>query len=129
MMDRRGYQKIRNFRDLEVWRLGMALAEDVYALTREFPRDELYGLTSQMRKAVVSIPSNIAEGFNRYHQADYRRFLFIALGSCGELETQVELSARLGYTAEAAKADLLDKLDHENRMLRNLAKSISAQSN
>jgi four helix bundle protein len=128
-MAQRGYRKIRNFRDLEVWRLGMALAEEVYALTREFPKDELYGLTSQMRRAVVSIPSNIAEGFNRYHQAEYRRFLFVALGSCGELETQVELSARLGYAADAAKADLLDKLDHENRMLRNLVKSISAQSN
>ena len=74
--------KIKNFRDLEVWKLGKAICLDVYRLTKPFPKDELYGLTSQMRRGAVAIPSNVAEGFNRAHNKEYRQFLHIALGSC-----------------------------------------------
>ena len=117
-------RKIRNFRDLDVWKLGIGIVVDVYKCTTRFPKDEIYGLVSQMRRAAITIPSNIAEGFNRLHNKEYRQFLYIALGSCAELETQIEASFLLGYMAEPAKSALLEKLDHESRMLRNLVKKI-----
>lgn len=79
--------KITNFKDLEVWKLGKEIVMDVYTVTATFPQAEIYGLVSQLRRAAISIPSNIAEGFNREHNKDYRRFLFVALGSSAELET------------------------------------------
>ena len=117
--------KIRNFRDLEVWQLGKNIVVAVYEATEEFPADERFGLTSQMRRSSVSIPSNIAEGFNRFNKKDYRRYLYIALGSCAELETQIELSFELGYLPQDATSVLLEKLDFESRMLRNLIKKLS----
>ena len=93
-------EKSRSFRDLQVWRLGKSIVVDVYQVTGAFPKEELYALVAQMRRAAVSVPSNIAEGFNRYHNKEYRQFLFVALGSCGELETQVEVSFDLGYTSQ-----------------------------
>ncbi len=91
--------KIRNFRDLDVWKIGKEIVLDVYRATAEFPRVEVYGLAAQMRRASVSIPSNVAEGFNRFHNKEYRQFLFIALGSCAELETQVEISWTLDLSS------------------------------
>ena len=85
---------------------------------------ERYGLVAQMRHAAVSIPSNIAEGFNRHHNREYRQFLYVALGSCGELETQTEVSCDLGFLDRSQQARLLDKLDHEAKMLRNLIKRL-----
>ena len=79
--------KIRNFQDLEIWQRSIQLVEEVYRLTKSFPRDELYGLTSQLKRSVVSIPSNIAEGFNRNHKAEFKQFLHISLGSCAEVLT------------------------------------------
>ncbi len=118
--------KIKNFRDLDVWRLAMEIVVDIYECTKTFPKEELYGLASQMRRAAVSITSNIAEGFNRYHNKEYRQFLYIALGSCAELETQVEVSVALVYITQAGRDKLIEKLDHESRMLRNLIKRLSA---
>ena len=117
--------KIRNFRDLEVWKKGIEIARDVYQMTSQFPREEVYGLTSQMRRASVSVPSNIAEGFNRFHNKEDRRFLYVALGSCAELETQTEIAAELKYVDDERKSCLLEKLDHESRMLRNLIKKLN----
>ena len=77
-----------------------------------------------MRRAAVSIPSNIAEGFNRHGNKEYRQFLYIALGSCAELETQIELSRDLGYLDEAKRDELLEQMDFESRMLRNLIKKL-----
>ena len=116
--------KIRNFRDLQVWRLGKALAMDIYKLTRFFPPEEIYGLISQMRRAAVSIPSNISEGFNRFHNKEYRRFLYIALGSCAELETQLEIAYELEYFKVEERDKILEHIDHETRMLRNLIKKL-----
>lgn len=116
--------KIRNFRDLDVWKIGKEIVLEVYRATESFPKAELYGLAAQMRKASVSIPSNVAEGFNRFHNKEYRQFLFIALGSCAELETQVELSSDLGYIDQRARDLMIEKLDHESRMLRNLVKKL-----
>jgi four helix bundle protein len=117
-------EKIKNFRDLHVWKKGIGIVKDVYAATRSFPRYEVFGLSSQMQRSAISIPSNVAEGFNRVHNKEYQHFLYIALGSCAELETQVEMAAELKYLALDRKAALLEKLDHEARMLRNLAKKL-----
>lgn len=84
MDQRSGMGEIRNFRDFEVWRLGKAIVLDVYQSTKGFPQEALYGLVSQMRRAAVSIAANIAEGFNRKPNAEYRQFLYIALGSSGD---------------------------------------------
>ena len=118
-------EKIRNFRDLDVWKKGIELAKDVYETASCFPKQECYGLTSQMQRCTVSIPSNIAEGFNRFHNKEYRRFLYIALGSCAELETLIEIAANLKYINEQKKTFLLEKLDHESRMLSNLIKKLN----
>lgn len=115
----------RNFRDLKVWQTGKNLTIEIYRLTALFPIEEKYGLVSQMRRAAVSVPSNIAEGFNRLHDKDYRRFLLMALGSCAELETQLEIGVELEFIAASEKSRVLDIVDHESRMLRKLIKIIS----
>jgi four helix bundle protein len=89
--------KIKNFKDLKIWQRGMELAKAIYQVTDSFPAKEIYGLSSQMRRSAVSIPSNIAEGFMRKHNKEYKQFLYIALGSLAELETQVLLSEELGF--------------------------------
>lgn len=118
--------KIRNFRDLDVWKLGKDIVLDVYRATADFPKDEMYGLVVQMRRASVSIPSNVAEGFNRLHNKEYRQFLYVALGSCAELETQVEIAMDLRYLGSEDRNRVLEKLDHETRMLRNLIKKLQS---
>jgi len=119
---RRG--KSRNFRDLEVWKKGMEIVKEVYRSTGAFPRTERFGLMDQMQRSAVSIPSNVAEGFNRLHNKEYRQFLYVALGSCAELETQVEIAGDLAYIDDNRKALLLERLDHESRMLRSLIKKL-----
>ncbi len=88
---------MRNFRNLNIWKVGIDLVKQIYNLTRSFPNSELYGLTNQMRRASVSLPSNIAEGASRKSNADFARYLEIALGSAFELETQLILSKELEY--------------------------------
>ncbi|MHC4926998.1 MAG: four helix bundle protein [Planctomycetota bacterium] len=89
--------KIQTFRDLMVWQKSMVLVKQVYAVTKVFPRDEMYGLTNQIRRGAVSIPSNIAEGYGRNSTVDYIRFLRIASGSVYELQTQAEIAVNLNY--------------------------------
>jgi len=113
-------EKINDFRDLHIWKLGKELVLDTYKATKTLPSDELYGLTTQMRRAAISIPSNISEGFNRRYTKDYQRFLSIALGSCAELETQFEVCKDLGYFSQNTCGPLLEKMDHETRMIRSL---------
>jgi four helix bundle protein len=93
-------------------------------LTKTFPKDELYGLTVQMRRCAVSIPSNVAEGFTRKHNKEYKQFLYIALGSCSELETQIEIGSRLKYIRESEKESILEKINHVTRMIMNLLKCL-----
>ena len=90
--------KTESFKDLIVWQKAYRLVLEVYKITKEFPSFEIYGLTQQMRRAAVSIPSNIAEGYGRKHKTEYRQFLSIAYGSLSELETQYLLSIDLQYT-------------------------------
>jgi four helix bundle protein len=114
--------KIRNFPQLEVWKLGKEIVLDVYRVTKGFSKEEIYGLVAQMRRAAVSIPSNVAEGFNRKHNPEYRQLLYVALGSCAELETQIEVAHALDFLVFDVHNQLLERLDHESRMLRNLIK-------
>jgi four helix bundle protein len=116
--------KIRNFRELEVWKLGKKIVLDVYRVTKDFPKEEMYGLVAQMRRAAVSIPSNVAEGFNRRHNPEYRQLLYVALGSCAELETQIEVAHDLGFLSVGDRDKVLEQLDHESRMMRNLIKRL-----
>jgi four helix bundle protein len=87
----------QSFRDLLLWQRAMQSTEAIYLLTHDFPRDELYGLTSQIRRAAVSIPSNIAEGQGRGGHGEFRQFLLFARGSSCEIETQLEIARRLGF--------------------------------
>lgn len=116
--------KIKNFRDLQIWQLAKTIVVETYKTTSSLPKAEIFGITSQMRRSTLSIPSNIAEGFNRFHNSEYRQFLYIALGSCGELETQIEISSDLGYITPKRKTDLFEMLNHESRMIRNLIKKL-----
>jgi four helix bundle protein len=90
-------KNIRSFRDLNIWQKGIDLVKDIYKETQNFPREELYGLTNQIRRAAISIPSNIAEGHIRQHRAEFKQFLSVALGSLAELETQGVISKELYY--------------------------------
>jgi four helix bundle protein len=103
---------IRSFRDLTVWQKSMQMAVSVYRLTRGFPKEETYGLTSQMRRAAVSIPSNIAEGHGRLNTGEYRQFLGVAKGSNFELQTQLEIARALG-TGDSRLLDETEGLSHE----------------
>ena len=88
---------MQTFRDLQVWQRSMELTAAVYRLTQHFPREEAFGLTSQLRRSAISIPSNIAEGHGRMNPREFKHFLLIARGSNSELETQLELSGVLGF--------------------------------
>ncbi len=91
---------VQSFRELTVWQKSMKLAAEIYRITKMLPKDELYGLTNQLRRAAVSIPSNIAEGNGRDSKKEYLRFLYIARGSKAEVETQLLLCVELGYLRE-----------------------------
>lgn len=111
------------FRDLAVWQKGMELTERVYASTEQFPRTEIYGLTAQIRRSVVSIPSNIAEG-KAIGGQNYPRHVKIALGSEAELQTQIELARRLKMLREGEAVDLLAQASEVGRMLVALLNSL-----
>ena len=114
---------IQSFRDLDVWRKSMDLAERVYLASKNFPQSETFGLTSQVRRAAVSIPSNIAEGKAVGGQS-YRRHIKIALGSDAELQTQIELAKRLNLLTEAAAGELLQQAIEIGRMLAGLYRAL-----
>jgi four helix bundle protein len=114
---------VKDYKDLHVWQKGIAIAEMIYKTTAGFPPSEVYGLSLQMRKSAVSISSNIAEGFTRQHTKEYKQFLYIASGSCAELETQVIIAEKIGYSLPTVS--LMDHLDHELRMLKAIIRKIS----
>jgi four helix bundle protein len=119
--------QIRSHRDLKVWQLGMEIADRAYALSISFPDHEKFGLTNQFRRAVVSIPSNIAEGNARDSTKEYLRFLSIAIGSLAEVETLLELAKRFHYGDPETIAEIFNMLDEERRMLRGLQRSLRAK--
>lgn len=105
-------KKIKNFQDLRIWQKGIEIVKDVYILSKKLPKEELYGLTSQMRRSAISILSNIAEGFRRYHNKEYKQFLYIALGSCAELETQIIIANELDFINASDKIEIIEKLKY-----------------
>ena len=117
-------EKIKNFQDLRIWQKGIEVVKDIYILTKKFPKEELYGLTSQMRRSAVSVPSNIAEGFRRYHNKEYKQFLYITMGSCAELETQIVISYELNYLNDTDKIEIIEKLKYICRMINQLIKKL-----
>src|SRR4051812_17793192 len=116
---------VRGYKDLRVWQDGMSVVESVYRLTQSFPKHEIYSLSSQLRRAAVSVPVNIAEGHNREHLKEYLHFLSIAQGSLGELETEVEIAKRLDYLTAETTASLLQAIGTLGRQLRTLRHSLS----
>ncbi len=119
---------MQNFRDLAVWQKGHALTLGVYELTRSFPADELYGLTAQMRRASAGIGANIAEGCGRGSDADFARFLQIAMGSASELEYHILLARDLGLVDAPDHGRLTEQVIEVKRMLASLIKKLRAES-
>jgi len=116
---------VTSYKDLLVWQRSMDLVETVYRLTASFPAAEQWGLVSQMRRATISVPSNIAEGYGRQATGEYRHHLSIARGSLLELETQVLLSKRLGYVQAADSDTVLKEIEEISRMLATLVSKLS----
>ena len=114
--------RIKSHKDLKVWQESMSLVILIYKVSEDFPKHEIYGLSSQIRRAAVSIPSNIAEGAGRKGENEFKRFLYIALGSLSEVETQLEISKRLGYI------NVIEVMNNSiyfiRNMLSNLIKSL-----
>ncbi len=117
------------YRDLLVWQSAMQIAEDVYRLTEHFPKQEMFGLTSQTRRSAISISSNIAEGHGRNSAKEFHHFLGIALGSLAELETQLLLSGRFNYIEQAQLIHALKATDETAKMLKGLQKSLKSTNN
>ena len=117
-------QPINSYRDLRVWQDAMTLAEACYRLTREFPRDELFGLTSQIRRAVGSVPANIAEGHGRENTGSFVQYLRISQGSLKELETHLLLAERVGILPVLDLQPVLAQCESLGKMLRALIRSL-----
>ncbi len=109
-----------DYKDLNVWKESMDLVEDIYRLAKCFPREEIYALSNQLKRAVVSIPSNIAEGQNRNTLKEFIQFLYIALGSVSEVETQILIAQRLNY---------IQNIDNELKQITKIRKMINALIN
>ena len=113
-----------SYRDLIAWRKAMRLVTDIYGATRAFPREELYGLTNQLRRAAVSVPSNIAEGQARFSRREFHHFLSLARGSLVEMETQLQIAENLGYLRAAETGPLLAEAAELGRVLNGLIASV-----
>ncbi len=120
-----GIVAIRNYRDLIAWQKAMDMIEDIYRSSKEFPRDEMYGLTSQIRRAAVSVASNIAEGEGRDNPREFAHFLRIANGSLREAETQTLIAERLKYLTAEQSAQIMDRTSEVGRILTGLRKSLN----
>ena len=115
---------IRSFKDLIVWQRSMDLAVTIYKITQKLPASELFGLTSQLRRGAVSIPSNIAEGYGRQSTGNYRQFLSISRGSLMEIETQIDICERLKYLAHPETENIFKEITEISKMLTSLISKI-----
>ena len=115
---------IKSYRDLIVWQKSMILVTDIYSATKAFPAAEVYGLTNQLRRCAVSIPSNIAEGYGRNSTGDYKRFLQIAAGSLYELQTQIEIAFNLKYIDEKNRTEIISLSIEVDKMLYSIIQKI-----
>ena len=117
---------VRNHKDLEVWKKAIEFVTEIYSITASFPKSELYGLTSQIRRASVSIPSNIAEGATRNHKPEFRQFLYIALASAAEVDTQLIIAHNLKFIEKEALEKLQSELNSISKMIQGLLMSIKS---
>ncbi|MCX6641528.1 MAG: four helix bundle protein [bacterium] len=115
---------INSYKDLTIWKQGIEIAKSIYLVTDKFPKQEIYGLTSQIRRAAISIPANIAEGFCRLHRREYVQFLGISLGSNAELITLIIIANELHYLDNDQFEQLIDKLEIESKQIRSLITKI-----
>jgi four helix bundle protein len=122
-----GSSVIQSYRDLKVWQQAMDLAEKCYSLTRQFPKDELYGMTSQVRRSAASVAANIAEGHGRNSRGDYAKFLRVAQGSLKELETHLILAGRVGLIGDDLLSPVLKQSEDLGKMLRALIRSLERE--
>jgi four helix bundle protein len=118
--------EIQSYKDLKVWQKSMEIARACYEITKMFPKEEVYGMTSQIRRSAVSIPANIAEGYGRDSRGEYVQFLRIAQGSLKELETHLILAEQVKLTALDSTAEIQSQCDEVGRMLRSLIRSIQS---
>ena len=118
---------IESYKDLDVWQVAMTLAQESYLLTARFPKDETYGMAAQIRRAAVSIPANIAEGYGRDQTGSFVQFLRIAQGSARELETHLILAERIQLVDQQAVAPLQELCERVSKMLRSLIRSLEAR--
>jgi len=116
---------MKSFRELRVWQQAMTLVEEVYLLTHEFPNQETYGLMSQVRRAVISVPSNIAEGHTRAHLKEYLHHLSVAQASLAEVETQLEIATRLKYLGPNQLSELLPEINSLGKQLYALRNALT----
>ena len=116
---------MKTYRDLLVWQKAIHFVTEVYSVAREFPQEELYGLTSQIKRSAVSIPSNIAEGYGRKSKKEYIRFLQIAMGSIFEIQTQLEISKNLDFLSDNNFDELYENSREIERMLSSLISKIN----
>lgn len=119
---------IQSYRELTVWQEGMNLAEQCYYLTKVFPKEELYGMTSQIRRSAASIPANVAEGYGRKSRNEYIRFLYIAQGSLKELETHLLLSARVELISNEKIKNALAQCERVGKLLGGLIRSLEGKN-
>ena len=117
--------KIKSYKDLNILKKIIEVVWDIYKITKNFPKEEIYGLTSQLRRSAVSIPSNIAEEFARFYNKEYKQFLFISLGSCAELSIQVIIALKLGYLENKQANRLLNDIDEIGKMTMTLIKKLN----
>ena len=117
--------EVKSYRDLKVWQKAMDLAQAVFDVTKSFPKDELYGLVSQLRRAAVSVPSNLAEGSSRRSRGEFVRFINIASGSLSEVETQLLLATRFGYITQLQCESFLANAEEISKMLFSLQRSLT----
>jgi len=118
---------MKTHKNLKVWEEAISLVTDIYKQTETFPKSELYGITNQIRRSSVSIPSNIAEGAARHSQKEFIQFLYIALGSASELETQLIIAENLGFIDNNKNGELKMKLDSISKMLSGLIRNVKSK--
>lgn len=115
---------MKDFKNLKIWQKGISLVVDIYRTSQSFPEEEKFGLTSQMRRSSVSIPSNITEGSGRNSDKDFKRFLDISLGSSFELETQIIIAHKLSFLSEGDFKSLIESVQEEQKMITGMQKSL-----
>ncbi len=119
---------MHNFKELKVWRAGIEISKQIFQITRDFPSEERYSLTSQMNRCAISIPSNIAEGCGRTSKKEFSHFLSISLGSAFELETQIILALEFGYLTKPVFETATTQINEVQKMISGLQKSLTPQS-